>query len=89
MYNGFIPTVSKKILDAIELSTLAELVNENHDNLYWQGRLEAKRQQMEIARDDAWLNSESDREGTEPSPIISGGEVLYITNPTGNDDIPF
>lgn len=28
-------------------------------------------------------------DGTEPSPIISGGEVLYITNPTGNDDIPF
>jgi len=29
------------------------------------------------------------REGTEHSPIISGGEILYITHPTGNDDIPF
>ncbi len=28
-------------------------------------------------------------EGTEASPIISGGEVLYITNPMGHDDIPF
>ena len=54
-YNGFTPSVSKKVLDAIELATLTEFVKESPDNLYWQGRLEAKRQQMEIAADAEWL----------------------------------
>ena len=55
MYNGFTPSVSKKVLDAIELATLTEFVKESPDNLYWQGRLEAKRQEMEIASDTEWL----------------------------------
>ena len=55
MYNGFTPTLSKKVLDAIELATLTEFVKESPDNLYWQGRLEAKRQEMEIASDTEWL----------------------------------
>ena len=55
MYNGFTPAVSKKVLDAIELATLTEFVKESPDNLYWQGRLEAKRQEMEIAADTEWL----------------------------------
>lgn len=28
-------------------------------------------------------------DGTEPSPIISGGEIFDRTYPTGHDDIPF
>lgn len=55
MYNGFTPSVSKKVLDAIELATLTELVKENPNNTYWQGRLEAKCQEMEIAADTEWL----------------------------------
>ena len=55
MYNGFTPSVSKKVLDAIELATLTELVKENPNNTYWQGRLEAKLQEMEIAADTEWL----------------------------------
>ena len=55
MYNGFTPSVSKKVLDAIELATLTEFVKESPDNLYWQGRLEAKRQEMEISADTEWL----------------------------------
>ena len=54
--NGWTPTVSKKVLDAIELATLEEMVKESPDNLYWQGRLEAKRQAMEIAADAEWLD---------------------------------
>ena len=53
--NGWTPTLSKKVLDAIELATLTELVKENPNNTYWQGRLEAKRQEMEIAADTEWL----------------------------------
>ena len=55
MYNGFTLSVSKKVLDAIELASLTELVKENPNNTYWQGRLEAKRQEMEIAADAEWL----------------------------------
>ena len=55
MYNGFTPSVSKKVLDAIELATLTEFVKENPNNTYWQGRLEAKLQEMEIAADTEWL----------------------------------
>jgi len=54
--NGWTPTVSKKVLDAIELATLEEMVKESPDNLYWQGRLEAKRQAMEITADAEWLD---------------------------------
>jgi len=31
----------------------------------------------------------TDSDGTEHSPYISGGEILWVTYPTGNDDIPF
>lgn len=60
---------------------------------------EQRKQAAEAAEIDNWIGSGSmfetldtigaEREGTEHSPIISGGEILYITHPTGNDDIPF
>lgn len=53
--------------------------------------LQNMKEAREIQEIDQWLDSDLDTnlDGTEPSPIISGGEVLYITHPTGNDDIPF
>ena len=54
--NGWTPTLSKKVLDAIELATLTEFVKENPNNTYWQGRLESKQQETEIAADAEWLD---------------------------------
>ena len=93
MYNGFTPSVSKKVLDAIELATLTEFVKESPDNLYWQGRLEAKRQEMEIAADTEWLGAprtpEQNRINSEKwdfTPIPSDMPIIDIDN---IDEIPF
>ena len=42
---------------------------------------QADKPDNEIERDNNWLDSDvtPNLDGTEPSPVISGGEVLYIT----------
>lgn len=53
-------------------------------------RMEQEQGQEETPPADAeWLGESPDEpDGTEPSPIISGGEVLY-RNYQSSDDIPF
>jgi len=82
-----------KTLAAIEQATLEQMVAENPGNTYWEKRLAdflANCNPADVAqRIEQEIDSRADSDGTEHSPYISGGEILWVTYPTGNDDIPF
>ncbi len=87
--NGWTPTVSKKVLDAIELATLTEFVKESPNNTYWQGRLESKRQEMEIEADNEWLDSRTDSDDPRTPEQIALDEWQAEVSATRESDHPF
>ncbi len=87
--NGWTPTVSKKVLGAIELATLTEFVKESPNNTYWQGRLEAKRQEMEIEADNEWLDFRTDSDDPRTPEQIALDEWQAEVSATRESDRPF
>ena len=76
-----------KVLQAVEQASLEQMVAENPDNTYWEKRLAEFLANCNPA--DVAQRIEQEIDSTEHSPYISGGEILWVTYPTGNDDIPF
>lgn len=72
--------------------TLAPQLQEMNEQIRLIENITADNQRVYFSSGSAFETLDAigaEREGTEHSPIISGGEILYITHPTGNDDIPF
>ena len=72
--------------------TLAPQLQEMNEQIRLIESITADNQRVYFSSDSAFETLDAigaEHEGTEHSPIISGGEILYITHPTGNDDIPF
>ena len=77
IYNGWTPSISKQELDKNTEATLRAMVDEYPDNEYWRNRLADFLSQIEAQHDLEWLGTQT---------IISGGEVLEISNVTNPDE---
>lgn len=86
MYNGYVKDIPQSEQLKNELASVRGFLAEHPDNEYWSNRLASLEAEHQAAEVDEWLD--------EPCAVVGGevmtrGEMLWVTHPTGNDDIPF